>query len=169
MTNGNSSAGNAISNVLSANGGQADNVDGFTAGDGIRVAQADGHVTVSANAVGAGTSAVCSVPASKMGDERHVIGLVGKLLNAPDELAATDALASEVFKQIITGEPLTVRDLYKSAFDFRPLPIRQDQRSLNTGNTARPVWPAIPQAASEQKSMDMDFFAPDPGACLRRQ
>ncbi len=33
-------------------------------------------------------SAICSVPASKMGDERHVIGLVGKLLNASDELSA---------------------------------------------------------------------------------
>ena len=26
-----------------------------------------------------------------------------------------------MFKQIITGEPLTVRDLYKSAFEFRPV------------------------------------------------
>lgn len=30
-------------------------------------------------------SAICSVPASKMGDERHVIGLVGKLLNSDHE------------------------------------------------------------------------------------
>jgi len=65
--------------------------------------------------------AVSSISPARFDDRTFTCHLVGKLLNAPDELAATDALASEVFKQIITGEPLTVRDLYKSAFDFRPL------------------------------------------------
>ncbi len=48
-------------------------------------------------------SAICSVPASKMGDERHVIGLVGKLLNASDEISA-EAIASDTFKAVVTGE-----------------------------------------------------------------
>ena len=33
-------------------------------------------------------SAICSVTAARMGDERHIIGLVGKLLNASDELSS---------------------------------------------------------------------------------
>jgi putative DNA primase/helicase len=65
--------------------------------------------------------AVASISPARFDDRTFACHLVGKLLNAPDELAGTDALASEIFKQIITGEPLTVRDVYRSAFDFRPL------------------------------------------------
>jgi P4 family phage/plasmid primase-like protien len=65
--------------------------------------------------------AVSSISPARFGDRTFTCHLVDKLLNAPDELAGTDALASEIFKQIITGEPLTVRDVYRSAFDFRPL------------------------------------------------
>ncbi len=63
-------------------------------------------------------SAICCVPASKMGDERHVIGLVGKLLNASDELSP-EAIASDTFKSAVTGEPIVARDLYKSRVEFR--------------------------------------------------
>jgi P4 family phage/plasmid primase-like protien len=63
-------------------------------------------------------SAICSVPASKMGDERHVIGLVGKLLNASDELSP-EAIASNTFKSVVTGEPIEGRDVYKSRVEFR--------------------------------------------------
>jgi P4 family phage/plasmid primase-like protien len=65
--------------------------------------------------------AVSSISPARFDDRTFACHLAGKLLNAPDELASTDALASEIFKQIITGDPLTVRDVYKSAFDFRPL------------------------------------------------
>jgi phage/plasmid-associated DNA primase len=63
-------------------------------------------------------SAICSVPAAKMGDERHVIGLVGKLLNASDELSS-EAIASNIFKSVVTGEPIEGRDVYKSRVEFR--------------------------------------------------
>ena len=66
-------------------------------------------------------SAVSSISPARFDDRTFTCHLDGKLLNAPDELASGDAIASEVFKQIITGEPLTVRDLYKSAFEFRPV------------------------------------------------
>jgi P4 family phage/plasmid primase-like protien len=62
-------------------------------------------------------SAVCSVPAARMGDERHIIGLVGKLLNATDELS-TAAVASDTFKSVVTGEPVQGRDVYKSRLEF---------------------------------------------------
>ncbi|MBL8658846.1 MAG: hypothetical protein JNM75_03715 [Rhodospirillales bacterium] len=66
-------------------------------------------------------SAICSVTAGRMGDERHIIGLVGKLLNASDELSSADAIASETFKAVVTGEPVQGRDVYKSRVEFRPV------------------------------------------------
>ncbi|MGE0190132.1 MAG: phage/plasmid primase, P4 family [Steroidobacteraceae bacterium] len=66
-------------------------------------------------------SAISSVTAARMGDERHVIGLAGKLLNASDELSSSAAVASETFKAIITGEPVDGRDVYKSRVEFRPV------------------------------------------------
>ena len=66
-------------------------------------------------------SAVCSVTAGRMGDERHIIGLVGKLLNASDELSSAGAIASETFKAVVTGEPVQGRDVYKSRVEFRPV------------------------------------------------
>lgn len=66
-------------------------------------------------------SAISTLTAARMGDERHVIGLAGKLLNASDELSSSAAIASETFKAIITGEPVDGRDVYKSRVEFRPV------------------------------------------------
>jgi P4 family phage/plasmid primase-like protien len=66
-------------------------------------------------------SAISSVPAGRMGDERHVIGLIGKLLNASDELSSSSAISSETFKAVVTGEPIDGRDVYKSRIEFRPV------------------------------------------------
>lgn len=66
-------------------------------------------------------NAVCSVTAGKMGDERHIVGLAGKLLNASDELSSANAIASDTFKAIVTGEPVEGRDVYKSRVEFRPM------------------------------------------------
>jgi P4 family phage/plasmid primase-like protien len=65
-------------------------------------------------------TAISCVPAARMGDERHVIGLVGKLLNASDELSAA-AIASDTFKSVVTGEPVEGRDVYKSRVEFRSM------------------------------------------------
>lgn len=66
-------------------------------------------------------NAICSVTAARMGDERHIVGLVGKLLNASDELSSANAIASDTFKAIVTGEPVQGRDVYKSRVEFRPV------------------------------------------------
>lgn len=66
-------------------------------------------------------SAVCPVTAACMGDEKHVVGLVGKLLNACDELSSSVAIASNRFKTVVTGEPVDGRDVYKSRLEFRPV------------------------------------------------
>lgn len=65
-------------------------------------------------------TAIASVTAGRMGDERHIVGLVGKLLNASDELSSSSAIASDTFKAIVTGEPVQGRDVYKSRIEFRP-------------------------------------------------
>jgi putative DNA primase/helicase len=64
-------------------------------------------------------SAVSSVPPSKFGDDRHLAKLVGRLLNTSDELGSAQAIASDGFKAIITGEPVTARDVYRPAVGFR--------------------------------------------------
>src|SRR5580704_8801320 len=64
-------------------------------------------------------SAIASIPAGKMGDERFVPGLIGKHLNAADELSSAAAIASDTFKNVVTGEPVTGRDVYRSAVTFR--------------------------------------------------
>ncbi len=66
-------------------------------------------------------NAISSVTAARMGDERHIVGLVGKMLNASDELSAASAVASDTFKAIVTGEPVQGRDVYKSRVEFRPV------------------------------------------------
>ena len=64
--------------------------------------------------------AVSSIPAGKMGDEKHVVQLAGKLLNMSDELSSAEAVAGDNFKKIITGNHIEARDVYKSAINFKP-------------------------------------------------
>lgn len=66
-------------------------------------------------------SAASAIPLGKFNDDKFVCGLIGKLLNASDELTSAAAVASDAFKQIITGEPITSRDVYRSAVTFRPV------------------------------------------------
>jgi len=65
-------------------------------------------------------TAVSSISPGKFADRTFTCHLVGKLLNAPDELGAAEAITSDIFKQIVTGDKLTVRDVYRQAFEFEP-------------------------------------------------
>ena len=67
--------------------------------------------------------AISAVPPSKFDLDPMIMRLRGKYLNAVDELGTSHAITSEVFKGIITGEPRTARDLYKSAEDLRPVAL----------------------------------------------
>lgn len=60
-----------------------------------------------------------AVTASKFADDRRVIHLVGKHLNACDELSAAQVVQSDRFKQVISGDPISGRDVYRSAIEFR--------------------------------------------------
>jgi len=61
-----------------------------------------------------------SLPAAKLSDQSFLVRLADKHLNATDELSGTAAIAGEVFKACVTGEPVAARDLYRSAIEFRP-------------------------------------------------
>ena len=75
-------------------------------------------------------AAISSVTAAKMGDERHILGICGKLFNASDELSGASAISSDVFKAVITGETVSGRDVYKSRIEFTP--IAQHAFATNT-------------------------------------
>lgn len=66
--------------------------------------------------------AQCSIPFNKFRDEKHLVRLAGKLLNAVDELSA-ERIASDEFKRVITGEPISPRDVFKSVIEFRPVAL----------------------------------------------
>src|SRR5262249_15909135 len=67
------------------------------------------------------TTAICSIPAAKIGDEKIVIDLAGKLLKASDELSGSAAISSDAFKNAVTGEPMTARAVYRNAMRFRAI------------------------------------------------
>jgi P4 family phage/plasmid primase-like protien len=63
--------------------------------------------------------AVKTIPPSDFSDDRKIIQLVGAQVNAVDELGSARAISSEDFKNLITGEPIVGRDVFKSAVQFR--------------------------------------------------
>lgn len=63
--------------------------------------------------------AVSAIAPAQFSDERHLVGLIGKHLNACDELSSGKAIESDRFKAVITGDPITGRNLYRSAETFR--------------------------------------------------
>jgi P4 family phage/plasmid primase-like protien len=65
--------------------------------------------------------AVTSISPANFGDRTLLIGLQGALLNVVDELAGSDVIGSDIFKRVITGDPIRARDVYKSAIEFRPV------------------------------------------------
>lgn len=65
--------------------------------------------------------AISAIPPAKMSDDKYIWKLIGAHLNASDELGTANAITSDVFKTVITGEPITARDVYKSASHFSPI------------------------------------------------
>jgi phage/plasmid-associated DNA primase len=63
--------------------------------------------------------AVAAIPPGKMSDEKYILKLIGAQLNASDELGTYISISSDVFKTIITGEPITAREIYRSPVTFR--------------------------------------------------
>ena len=65
--------------------------------------------------------ASASILPSKFHDEKYLVGLEGKYLNTCGELSTSDAISSDVFKEVITGDEVSGRDLYSSITKFRPI------------------------------------------------
>lgn len=63
--------------------------------------------------------AVSHLSPASFADERKIVHLSGKAANTADELSA-GAIAGEVFKAAVTGNPIEGRDLFKSAVTFKP-------------------------------------------------
>lgn len=66
--------------------------------------------------------AVSHLSPASFSDERKIVHLSGKAANTADELSA-GAIAGEVFKAAVTGNPVEGRDLFKSAVTFKPLAV----------------------------------------------
>jgi phage/plasmid-associated DNA primase/5S rRNA maturation endonuclease (ribonuclease M5) len=62
--------------------------------------------------------AVSSISPANLSDDARIINLAGKAANVADEISGN--INGEAFKQAVTGDPMEGRDLYKSAFTFRP-------------------------------------------------
>jgi P4 family phage/plasmid primase-like protien len=61
-----------------------------------------------------------ALPPSKFNDDHHAVLVRGRYLNAVAELGSAGAIASDAFKKMITGDEFSARDVYHSAFIFRP-------------------------------------------------
>ena len=64
-------------------------------------------------------SSYSNVSAHEFSDKNTVIQIRGKDLNTSAELTSSTAVSSEIFKKVITGDPLTGKILYKDVGTFR--------------------------------------------------
>jgi putative DNA primase/helicase len=62
--------------------------------------------------------AVAAVSPAQFGEDAFLVQLVGRLLNAREELSV-DAIVSNKFKEVVTGDLLMARDVYSRAVMFR--------------------------------------------------
>lgn len=62
---------------------------------------------------------VSSIAPAFFGDEKRIVGLMGKAANVADELSGA-AIAGEEFKAAVTGNPIEGRLLYKNVVGFTP-------------------------------------------------
>lgn len=135
--------------------------------------------------------AVAAVPAHRFTDDKYLVQLAGKLLNASDELATARAVGAETFKLVITGEPVTARDVYRPAQQFRcpaqhvfatnQLPdfkggmdrgVRRRLRVLTFDRTI-PEDERVPgigrRICDEEPSLALDFFVQGAGRLIRQR
>lgn len=69
-------------------------------------------------------SAVSTVPITSLDDERHRTSLVGAYLNVSTEQSRLNTVADAVFKQIVGGDPVSIRLLFQEVQNKVVLPAR---------------------------------------------
>lgn len=57
--------------------------------------------------------AVSTVPVTSLDDERHRTALVGALINVSTEQSRMSNMSDAIFKQIVAGDPISIRRLYE--------------------------------------------------------
>ena len=64
--------------------------------------------------------ALVSISPARFSNETMLARLAGALLNTAGELGSAQAIASDVFKSVVTGDAVTARRLYQNPIEFRP-------------------------------------------------
>lgn len=64
--------------------------------------------------------ALATIPADKLGNEQFLAKLAGKMLNTADELSSARGISSDTFKAVVTGDPVSAKEVYRPAFHFTP-------------------------------------------------
>ena len=62
----------------------------------------------------------CSIPPVDLDKEQYLAKLAGKQANLSDEISNVKAIASDKFKAVITGDPVTAKAIYQQPIEFKP-------------------------------------------------
>lgn len=65
--------------------------------------------------------AVCALSLARLGDDRYIPLLAGKLLNCSAETPSAAILGSDVLKAVITGEEISGREVRRRVVKFKPV------------------------------------------------
>ena len=63
-------------------------------------------------------TAVSAISPEDFSKDQHLAALAGKMANITDELSSSRAIASDKFKQLITGETVSAKEVYRKVFSF---------------------------------------------------
>ena len=61
-----------------------------------------------------------AVPPQRWSEDQHLAQLAGATLNVVGEMPGADLVSTEIVKQVITGEPVQAKRVYREPFTFRP-------------------------------------------------
>ncbi|MDC0971445.1 bifunctional DNA primase/polymerase [Alphaproteobacteria bacterium] len=64
--------------------------------------------------------AVACIPPADFAKEQFLANLIGRTVNLADELSTSKAISSDKMKQVVTGEMITAKLLYRQPIQFKP-------------------------------------------------
>lgn len=68
-------------------------------------------------------ASVSAISPEDFSKEQHLAALAGKMANIADELSSSRAITSDKFKQLVTGESVAAKEIYRKVFSFEPSAI----------------------------------------------
>ncbi len=121
----------------------------------------------------AGDSAYSSVPLTRLQDEKYIATLHGKLFNLTEETPGKAFMDSSVFKNIVSGGPVTARHLYKTPFTMKnrakiimacnELPKSEDMTSGMIRRLLIVPFDARFRGSAQNKNIDEELFLESAG------